>query len=72
MLLNRNSCIMIVPRLPPIVDGVGDYADLLARSLQTNFGISTQFIACDPQKPVEANTEELLSPIQLPERTSPA
>ncbi len=63
---------MIVPRLPPIVDGVGDYADLLARSLQTNFGISTQFIACDPQKPVEANTKELLSPIQLPERTSPA
>ncbi len=72
MLINRNSCITIVPRLPPVVDGVGDYANLLARSLQTNFGIFTQFIACDPQKPVEANTEELLSPIQLPERTSPA
>jgi hypothetical protein len=63
------NIISIVPRLPPIVDGVGDYANLLAISLKTNFGISTQFIACDPQKPVQDSNEEL-SPIQLPDRTS--
>jgi hypothetical protein len=63
------TTIAIVPRLPPIVDGVGDYASLLANSLKINFGISTQFIACDPQKPVKPSNEEL-SPIQLPARTT--
>jgi hypothetical protein len=65
------TIISIVPRLPPIVDGVGDYASLLAISLKINFCISTQFIACDPQKPVEAGNDKL-SPIQLPDRTAPA
>ena len=61
--------ITIVPRLPPIIDGVGDYASLLANSLKINFGISTQFIACDPLKPVDTSNEEW-SPIQLPDRTT--
>lgn len=34
----------IVPRLPPNVDGVGDYALQLALQLQQDFGIETRFI----------------------------
>jgi hypothetical protein len=40
--------ISIVPRLPPIVDGLGDYALNLARELHNNFGIKSQFIVGDP------------------------
>jgi hypothetical protein len=41
--------IQIVPRLPPSVDGVGDYAYLLARQLRAAHGIQTHFVVCDPQ-----------------------
>ncbi|MEA5503453.1 glycosyltransferase family 1 protein [Halotia wernerae UHCC 0503] len=34
----------IVPRLPPAIDGVGDYALNLARQLRQNFNIQTHFI----------------------------
>lgn len=34
----------IVPRLPPAIDGVGDYALNLARQLRKDFGIQTHFI----------------------------
>jgi hypothetical protein len=40
--------ITIVPRLPPLVDGVGDYAFQLAQALRTHHQIETQFIVCDP------------------------
>jgi hypothetical protein len=40
--------ISIIPRLPPAIDGVGDYALNLARQLRKNFEIDTQFIVCDP------------------------
>lgn len=38
----------IVPRLPPDVDGVGDYALNLAHQLRLDFGINTHFLVCDP------------------------
>jgi hypothetical protein len=38
--MNRMSSIVaIVPRLLPVVDGVGDYALRLARGLQNDFGM---------------------------------
>ncbi|MBN3870647.1 glycosyltransferase family 1 protein [Nostoc sp. JL33] len=38
----------IVPRLPPAIDGVGDYALNLARQLRKNFNIQTHFIVGNP------------------------
>lgn len=40
--------ITIVPRLPPLIDGVGDYALQLAQVLRTQHQIETEFIVCDP------------------------
>jgi hypothetical protein len=37
-----------VPRLPPLVDGVGDYSLSLARRLQQDFGLEIRFMICDP------------------------
>jgi hypothetical protein len=39
--------IQIVPQLPPVINGVGDYALNLARQLRQDFGIDTQFIVGD-------------------------
>jgi len=41
--------IQIVSRLPPAVDGVGDYAFLLARQLRAAHGINSIFVVCNPQ-----------------------
>ena len=41
--------LQIVPKLPPAIDGLGDYALNLARKLRQNFGIETHFIVGDPQ-----------------------
>lgn len=38
----------IVPRLPPTITGVGDYAYLLARELRGEHRIQTHFLVCDP------------------------
>lgn len=38
----------IIPRLPPLVDGVGDYALHLACQLRKDFGINTHFVVGDP------------------------
>jgi len=38
----------IIPRLPPVVDGIGDYALCLARLLRDDIGITTRFIVTDP------------------------
>jgi hypothetical protein len=37
----------IIPRLPPLVDGIGDYALSLARLLRRDRGIATHFIVTD-------------------------
>lgn len=41
--------IQIVSRLPPAIDGVGDYACLLARQLRDAHDIHTTFVVCDPE-----------------------
>jgi hypothetical protein len=38
----------IVPRLPPAIDGVGDYALRLATQLRQDFGVQTRFIVGNP------------------------
>jgi hypothetical protein len=38
----------IVPKLPPAVDGLGDYGWNLARQLRQDFGIETQFLVGNP------------------------
>ena len=43
-----NAVISIIPRLPPVVDGVGDYALNLALQLRKDFGIETHFVVGDP------------------------
>src|SRR5258708_4405092 len=40
--------IQIVPRLPPSISGVGDYAFLLAGELRRAHGIETTFVVGDP------------------------
>ena len=40
--------ISLVPRLPPAIDGLGDYAFLLAHQQHQDFGIQTNFIVGDP------------------------
>lgn len=47
----------IVPRLPPVTDGVGDYALSLARELRERFGINTRFIVGDPSWLEEGSVE---------------
>ncbi|MFB2935446.1 hypothetical protein ACE1B6_09215 [Aerosakkonemataceae cyanobacterium BLCC-F154] len=50
--------ISIVPRLPPAIDGVGDYALNLAKQISKDFGIVTHFIVGDP---VWSNNREIHS-----------
>ena len=38
----------IVPRFPPSISGVGDYAYLLAHQLRAAHGIQSRFLVCDP------------------------
>jgi hypothetical protein len=44
LMFNSSNVISIVPRLPPSIDGVGDYALNLARQLRKDFNIQTRFI----------------------------
>ncbi|MCB0170535.1 MAG: glycosyltransferase family 1 protein [Anaerolineae bacterium] len=46
--MDHFSIITVVPRLPPAIDGVGDYALNLARQLRQDFNIHTQFVVGDP------------------------
>ncbi len=41
------AIVQIVPKLPPVIDGVGDYALNLAQQLYKDFGIRTHFIIGD-------------------------
>lgn len=47
----------IVPRLPPAVDGLGDYGLNLARQLRQDFGLVTDFIVGDPNWVGETSVE---------------
>lgn len=42
------SLTCIIPRLPPAIDGVGDYALNLASQLRQDLGIETHFVVGDP------------------------
>ena len=48
MLEQQQTIIQIVPRLPPAIDGVGDYAFNLARQLRKDFNVQTHFIVGNP------------------------
>ncbi len=61
----------IVPRLPPVIDGVGDYAMSLARELRESYGVDTNFLVGDPTWDGEAKVEEF-SVRQLTERNAAA
>jgi hypothetical protein len=52
------NVISIVPRLPPSVDGVGDYALTIARSLRDKYSLVTIFLVCDPSCSVPSEIEE--------------
>ncbi len=45
---NLTTVISIIPRLPPAIDGVGDYALKLAAQLRQEFNIQTHFIIGNP------------------------
>ncbi|TYQ23359.1 glycosyltransferase family 1 protein [Pseudanabaena sp. UWO311] len=49
-----STVISIVTRLPPAIDGVGDYALNLARQLRKDYNIQTQFIVGNPDWKGEA------------------
>lgn len=42
--------VQIVPRVPPLVDGIGDYSLKLASHLREHHSISTQFLVCQQRK----------------------
>jgi hypothetical protein len=44
-----NTCIHIVPALPPQIDDIGGYALNLALRLHQSHGIQSRFIVCDPE-----------------------
>ena len=44
-----NQIIQIVTRLPPAIDGIGDYSLFLARQLREDSDIDTHFIVGDPE-----------------------
>lgn len=46
--MNLFEVTAIVPRLPPVIDGVGDYAMSLARELRESYSINSSFLVGDP------------------------
>src|SRR4051812_530316 len=48
MYQSMRSIVQIVPKLPPAINGLGDYALNLARQLRKDLGIDTQFIVGEP------------------------
>jgi glycosyltransferase involved in cell wall biosynthesis len=45
----------IVPRLPPAIDGVGDFATSLGETLGGRFGVENHFLSADPAQPAPAS-----------------
>jgi hypothetical protein len=46
--MNYPDVISIIPRVPPVTDGIGDYGIALASALRQYAGIETRFIVGDP------------------------
>ncbi|MEL7357717.1 MAG: glycosyltransferase family 1 protein [Cyanobacteria bacterium J06560_6] len=61
--------VQIVPRIPPSIDGVGDYALNLARQLRKDFDVETYFVICDTTSTHQAQIENF-PVIQLSETSS--
>src|SRR5437588_986267 len=73
--------IQIVPRLPPAIDGLGDYAFYLAKQLRNDWEIDSHFIVGNPQwkseQPIgfpvvtidERSSASLLEALQSPSRS---
>lgn len=63
--------IQIVSRLPPAVDGVGDYAFLLAMQLRKEYDIQTTFVVCGKEQgarreeQLQAPSSKLQAPAEL-------
>lgn len=43
-----SQVVSIIPRLPPVIDGIGDYALSLAAALRQQGGVETSFVVGDP------------------------
>jgi hypothetical protein len=52
-----STVISIVPRLPPSIDGVGDYALSLAQQLRQLFEVNTIFLTTDSKPLVQSNVD---------------
>ena len=61
--------LQIVPRLPPAIDGLGDYALNLARQLRQDFGVETHFLVGNPDW-IGATETEGFPVIQLKQRSA--
>ena len=61
--------LQIVPRLPPAIDGLGDYALNLARQLRQDFGVETHFLVGNPDWTGTTETEGF-PVIQLKQRSA--
>ncbi len=63
----RIELTQIVPTLPPAIDGLGDYADILSHQLSIRHGMPSRFLIVDPSW-----TGTHAEVMRLPLRTSPA
>ncbi len=46
--MNAPRILSIIPRVPPVTDGIGDYGLALASALRRSSGIETEFVVGDP------------------------
>lgn len=46
--MSSSRLIVIVPRVAPLMDGIGDYALALARGLRSEFNVASSFVVTDP------------------------
>ena len=63
----RIALTQIVPTLPPAIDGLGDYADILGHQLHARHGVPSRFLIVDP-----AWSGTRAEVVGLPQRTAPA
>ena len=56
--MKSQTITIIVPRLPPAIDGLGDYGLKLAIQMRQEYGIQAEFIVADPRWCDDLLTEE--------------
>lgn len=63
--------INIVPRLPPAIDGVGDYVLAITESVESQANLEPHFLVCDPKwKPDSSTNSSRISQISLRNKQS--